>query len=409
MIVLLLGAGASKAYGDSPTGVRMPIATDFFETFEKLPISDNPWALREALFEYLHFVKGVDPYSYLKSGIDIEQLHSEIEEWIFESKKDEKPFERVAKFRPYNELVFIFAAAINEIQNGPISKAHASIAARLRDEDVVITFNWDTLMDRALASTGNWSTDSGYGFLPKSIYRDGWTAPKRNEGNSSGPRLIKLHGSTNWLTSHPIYPDGRVTSMQNAAPDTVWVFEQTVQPYPCHAGRFMPGYEDFSYGYYPPNIMDDEGKPAPEGFVILRMRPKVPWRPEGTAGDKGLVSIPLIIPPVRNKKYDFYGQLFQELWNEALEALSKADHIVIIGYSFPKTDIRTTALFKSSFMQRKSMPRISILDPNPSQIADKIRFEFGISEDHLKVYKDYFTEDFDLDKLLSEGAEPKQP
>jgi hypothetical protein len=408
MIVLLLGAGASKAYGDSPTGVRMPIATDFFETFEKLPISDNPWALREALFEYLRFVKGVDPYSYLKSGIDIEQLHSEIEEWIFQPKTDENRFERVTKFRPYNELVFIFAAAINEIQNGPISRAHASLAARLRNEDVVITFNWDTLMDRALAAAGNWSTDSGYGFLPKSIYRDGWTAPKRNEGDSSGPRLIKLHGSTNWLTSHPIYLDGSVTSMQKAAPDTVWIFEQTVQPYPCHAGRFMPGYEDFSYGYYPPNIMDDEGKPAPEGFVILRVRPKVPWRPEGTASDKGLMSIPLIIPPVRHKKYDFYGQLFRELWDEAQESLIEADHIVIIGYSFPKTDIRTTALFKSAFMKRKSMPKISILDPNPLHIADKMRFEFGINEDHLKVYQDYFTEDFELDKLFGKAAEPKK-
>ena len=408
MIVLLLGAGASKAYGDSPTGVRMPIATDFFDTFEKLPISDNPWALREALYDYLHRVKRVDPYSYLKSGIDIEQLHSEIEEWILDSAKDENPFEKVAKFRPYNELVFIFAAAINEIQNGPISKAHAALAARLNKEDVVITFNWDTLMDRALAATGNWSTDSGYGFFPKSIYRNEWSAPKRSEVDTSSTRLIKLHGSTNWLTSHPIYPDGNVTFMQRAAPDTVWIFEHATQPYDCHAGRFMPGYQDFSYGYYPPNIMDDEGKPAPEGYVILRMRPRVPWRAEGTAGDKGLVSIPLIIPPVRNKKYDFYGQLFQELWFEAEEALSKADHIVVIGYSFPKTDIRTTALFKSAFTRRNSMPKVSILDPNPAQIADKMRFEFGIRDDHLKVYKDYFTDDFDLEKLLSEEIEAKR-
>lgn len=49
MIVVLLDAGASKAYGNSPTGVRMLVAVDFFDTFEKLSIAENPWFLKAGL------------------------------------------------------------------------------------------------------------------------------------------------------------------------------------------------------------------------------------------------------------------------------------------------------------------------------------------------------------------------
>ena len=39
MRAILLGAGASKSYDQSPTGQRMPIARDFFDTFDKLDLS----------------------------------------------------------------------------------------------------------------------------------------------------------------------------------------------------------------------------------------------------------------------------------------------------------------------------------------------------------------------------------
>ncbi len=33
--------------------------------------------------------------------------------------------------------------------------------------------------------------------------------------------------------------------MQESAPDTVWIYESTEEPYACFAGRYTPGYEDF--------------------------------------------------------------------------------------------------------------------------------------------------------------------
>ncbi len=85
MRVFLLGAGASKGYGSSPTGHRMPIARDFFDTFDQLDISANPWVLIEGLLGYLMNKGIVDPHAYLRSGIDIEALHSEksVSNWLF--------------------------------------------------------------------------------------------------------------------------------------------------------------------------------------------------------------------------------------------------------------------------------------------------------------------------------------
>lgn len=398
MRLILLGAGASKAYSQSPTGLRMPIAHDFFNTFEKMDIYAHPWVLRDGLLDFICRVKGEDPIAYLGSGIDIEKLYSEIEEHLIESYQKEK-IERVIAFKPYTQLTFIFSAVINEIQNGPPSSAHLELAKRLTRKDSIITFNWDTLMDRALHIAGGWSVDSGYGFSPRSIHRGTWCAPDR-EQPMVAPRLIKLHGSTNWLTSHPIGVEKRFELTQQAAPDTVWVYENTDGPYSCFAGRYLEGYQDFSYGYYPPNIMDDPGKSAPDGHLIFRARPRFPWMPEGGAEDKGLVSMPLIIPPVRYKKYSEFGMLFDELWAEAERGIQEASHIVIVGYSFPDTDVRSTELFLSALSKRGDIPKVTLLDPQPDKVAHKLRMQFGIPDSNLRVFREYFSESTNMDDLL---------
>lgn len=402
MNLLLLGAGASKAYADSPTGVKMPIARDFFSTFERLKISSNPWVLIDGLLDFITRVKGEEPMDFFGKNVDIEELYTEIEENLRLFIGKSASLDRVMAFKSYTQLIFIFSAAINEIQNGPISRPHSLLAKKLSSNDMVVTFNWDTLMDRALKNETGWSTDSGYGFSPKSIYRDGWAAP--NENYTESPQLIKLHGSVNWLSSHPISPEKDILLTQEAAPGTVWVYENTLSPYPCFAGRYLDGYEELSYGYYPPNILDDAGKKVKDGYVLIRTRMKFPWIPEGNSSDKGLVSIPLIIPPVKEKNYHGYGMLFDDLWSKAKEGIEKATHIIIIGYSFPRTDLKSNKLFVEAFNNRVDIPYVTILDPEPDRIAAKFRMELGIPDSHIRVLKGYFSEDTDIEALFS----PKQ-
>lgn len=389
--VFLLGAGASKSYNSSPTGLHMPIANDFFSTYSKLPINYDPWALKTKLLWYLKLRDGFDHLDLFDFNENIEDLHSEIQiqayDIIKNYKQNESQKNRVI-IGAYYELIFLFIAGINQIQNGPISQTHLDLANLVTDDDTIITFNWDTLMDRALMEVTNWNCDSGYYAKPLGVYRDKWT--NTNITSIQMPRLLKLHGSSNWLTSYQTIENGKVMPMQVLSTDKFFVYESTLKPYSTFHGRYMDGYEPFSYGYYPPNL-PIEGRAAPKGYQIIRALPKNPFMREGVSDDTGVISMPLIIPPVRDKKYDFYGSLFNSLWAEAEQQLIEADKIFIIGYSFPKTDLRSSELFKKAFSSRTTMPEVIIVNPNPEAIEERFIYDLGITTDKLTIIKDVFS------------------
>lgn len=195
-----------------------------------------------------------------------------------------------------------------------------------------------------------------------------------------------------------IAEDGKFKLLQEITPEEFFVYESTIKPYNTYDGRYMSGYNDFSYGYYPSNL-PLIGKKLPDDMLLVRNIIRTGYNPKGVSEDKGLVSMPLIIPPVQEKKYDFYGNLFKELWNKAEDSLIKTDKITIIGYSFPKTDIKTDELFKNAFSKRNTMPEIIIINPYPESIVEKFIFDYGILNEKIKVYKEYFSENFDFDKI----------
>jgi hypothetical protein len=398
MKAYLLGAGASRAYDQSPTGQRMPLARDVFEKYSKLDISSNPWVLVGEIINHVSESRKIPPEEFGAFNEDIEEFFAEIEEALLRAIDGGDEIEVIWTSKILNQLLFLFASVVNEIQNGPISGAHQNIARSLSPQDRILTFNWDTLMDRALASETAWKTDFGYLVIPYLIYRNGWVSPEPQTTDT--PLLLKLHGSTNWCTSYNTMEGGRPALMQTSDPSTLYVYESTAKPFATYAGRYMDGYEPFSYGYYPPNLPDDPGKAAPRGKVFVRMRPKFPWVPEGGAPDKGLPSMPLIIPPAKAKTYDLFGSLFKTIWSAAEEVLTQAEHIILIGYSFPRTDHQSNTLFKNAFSRRTSMPRVSIVDPSPVRVADKFRQQFGIADDRLSISAAPFSEKFDLNKLL---------
>jgi hypothetical protein len=274
MKVYVLGAGASRAYDQSPTGQRMPLARDFFEIFSKLSISANPWVLIGDVIEYVSESRGIAREEFALFNGDIEELYSEVEEILLGQIKAGDDLKIILTSRIINQLVFLFASVINEIQNGPVSDVHRQIARTLSPEDVLVTFNWDTLMDRAMHAELAWKTDSGYLAAPRLIHRNGWVGPETR--GEVLPRVLKLHGSTNWLTSYNLIENGKLTLIQSSDPSTLYVYESAEKPYSTFAGRFMSGYQPFSYGCYPPNILDDPGKPAPEGYKFVRARPSSP-------------------------------------------------------------------------------------------------------------------------------------
>ena len=69
-----------------------------------------------------------------------------------------------------------------------------------------------------------------------------------------------------------------------------------------------------------------------------------------------------IIPPEWNKHFD--EGVFRKLWNTARDDIHKASTIVVIGYSFPLTDLHTSALFRVSVGKEK-LKRLVIVNPDP--------------------------------------------
>lgn len=403
MRVILLGAGASKSYDRSPTGQRMPIARDFFDIFDKLDLSTNLWVLIGSIIVFVEDDLGMgrgSAFDYLRSGIDIEDLHSQIEVARDTKLKSDGLVAAMTPYKAFNELLFLFAAVINDIQNGPPSLAHMKLVDGLTSDDVLITFNWDTLLDRALAERTAWRPDWGYGVMPKAMFNDGWHPPvTTNKVNQTGNLLLKLHGSTNWLTAYSVTDgNGTIVPGQDLDPSAFGIFERASKPYPCFKGRYMPDYEPWAYGYYPPNL-NFPGRAPPDGYTIVGITPNFPWTKPGDAPNAGLPSMPLIIPPVKNKSYEFFGDLFKTLWSRAEDALAAADEIVIIGYSFPKTDIQSNKLFRRAFSRRATIPKITIVDPNPTPVANRMTRDLGIPDSHVKVIADYFTANFKLDAL----------
>ena len=68
-----------------------------------------------------------------------------------------------------------------------------------------------------------------------------------------------------------------------------------------------------------------------------------------------------IIPPEWNKGFD--EGVFRRLWGIARDEIHKATTIVVIGYSFPLTDLHTSALFRVSVAE-KSLRNVVIVNPD---------------------------------------------
>lgn len=403
MHLFVIGAGCSKAYSDSLSGQRMPIANDFFKVFNQLPnLNNNRWVLIGDIINRLIELKKVSIDDPFKEEFDIEEIHSLFEQKMYEAIESDDDLNADTYNRAYNQLVFLFAAVVNEISNGPISKAHLNLVQQIKNDDVILTYNWDTLLDRALDHETGWNVDSGYFIKPHSKYNDGWINCKTDK-NYSGPLLLKMHGSANWITGYLSYNlhEKTFTNQLGITTDNLFVYVHSSKSYPCYDGRWEKVYEPFCYGYYPPNLFVP-GRKIQEGYFGALIKPRTPFTaPKGNGPDSGVISMPLIIPPVKNKKYDYYGSLFTEIWNKGKESIIEADVITLIGYSFPITDIKSVNLFKEAFLERQTIPVFNIVDPKPERVVQLLKFELGVPDTHIKIFKEYFDENFDFAKLKS--------
>ena len=400
--VIVLGAGASCSYIESPTGYRPPLAREILSTYHKLAISENRYVLVGHLINYVRNTRGVPPEEFASWDEDLETFFSEIDEEVTEfteriksgEKLDGKEFVNYSiTTGAYNQLIPLFASIFNEIQNGPISIPYMMLANELSEEDVIITFNWDTLLDRALYSSGSWSPSNGYCIKPEAIFDEHWRSPDVYDRNNLAPIYIKLHGSTNWLAPYhgAHLSSGEMYSVSKYGMDKLFVYLNSDSAYDTYKNRYWGPYEPFSYCYYPPNlpIVRDDREPG-KSIISMVSAIDLPEHGETVINDPNVYSMPLIVPPVRNKQYQRYGKIFSILWGLATDSIELCRLLYIIGYSFPETDIATQRMFSEALKRNKVLEKIIIINPHPENIFELFTSGFGIEKSKIELRKQKF-------------------
>lgn len=176
----------------------------------------------------------------------------------------------------------------------------------------VVSFNYDTLVERTVATLGPEGPTMAASLFPtpitpandrwKSVAVLGGTPPKRRFS------LLKLHGSLNWWYSGPEAPPGDV------------VYGTTM-----HAQWGEDGWTD-----------------------------EVP----AAVADK----VRLIVPPTLSKD-DFYANgVLRHQWRVGRAALARADRIVLMGYSLPPSDLTAALLVATA----QTGCFVEVVDSNPA-------------------------------------------
>lgn len=381
----LFGAGASHHYDLNRFGVPVPLASGFFEAFNRLPTSQGFGAHIGPLISFLEHYKGVAPDRVAAWNENVENFMTSIESKLEEFKAKKKGRRLSAKnfgdvwsyATVFNNMNFIFANVLNESQNGASTSLYHMLLETCGPNDSFITFNWDTLLDRALTDSGGWTPQDGYGVSFASVLEGTWK--KKISGKpqyKTNWKLLKLHGSVNWLVPY-LGVNFQSLKYVSIVPesDRVFLYWHSSLPYPTHHGRWRGGYAPTCYGYYPPNIpgrlFNRAEISAGPGRVFVSHALRL-FSPFAESSDPGVPSSPLLITPVRQKKYEMYASTIGSLWKQAAENLQAADRIVIIGYSFPATDVRALSLVRGALSKRRGDIELEVVAPRVKEILSRI-------------------------------------
>ena len=80
---------------------------------------------------------------------------------------------------------------------------------------------------------------------------------------------------------------------------------------------------------------------------------------------------PIILTPILHKERylsePLYRRVVSKLWEKAREAMQACEKLVIIGYSFPKTDFHTRKLFLEAFADH-ALRELVVVNPDVSAV-----------------------------------------
>ncbi|XDD41671.1 hypothetical protein AB3N58_10145 [Leptospira sp. WS60.C2] len=235
-----------------------------------------------------------------------------------------------------NKIIGLIKKVLLESEKrAPFSTEYETLATSFLNfnTSTIITFNWDTLLDKILKS----KKTPHYNYLERELsakYLWGYTnGPKHSpylEYPKNGELYLKLHGSIDWVTCK--------TSN-------------------CRLRNLMFLKEDITGEYY-----------CSECHEVCNT---------------------LIIPPILNKQYNEYPSI-KKAWNLAFKEISNSNKIIIWGYGLPPTDFYANWLFS-----RSTPKECEIIVINPEILTEKRNsetneFTYSINKIFQKKFSDTF-------------------
>jgi hypothetical protein len=205
-------------------------------------------------------------------------------------------------------------------------------AEALTASDIVVTFNYDVLVERALTALDRpWN----HGFVREGL---------------NGVSILKLHSSLDWAEVDPAARPGAINQ-------SVCVLADTSQ--------------------------HTETSSSPSRFTQLVRAPS--WEAVGAARQLqnvwlGPVQWMRHLPPGLGsmKRVENTSGLGQ-VWQRAIDALVEADRVAIVGYSLPVTDAAVRLAFRAATAQRTKpvLDRFVLVDPGSNPPVDACERVFG--------------------------------
>jgi hypothetical protein len=326
-LAILFGAGATRGALQN-RAVPPPIDRDFFDIASQLSgFGTGRLAARvtKEVFSLYRHVSGVGLEDYFR---DIE-ARAEIGEFAKPSNQPKDWARRQSDLEELIRRVFIQTAKDLTAKEREI---HLGILKRLRPGDVIITFNYDMMIEECIPTDGlHWNPSDGYGFHASGVTLDWarlWKGKhKEVAAGRSQFQVLKLHGSLNWT----LYKTNKVRLKP--------------RPYVVRARNGIPVFDKCS-----------------------------------------------VLAPGWHKRIDISP--YRQLWRKARLELEKRSSLAIIGYSLPDTDLLARALLsevcRSRAARERYLKHLYLADPN-DEVKDRFSVLFAPAlgaKGHVYRYRD---------------------
>ena len=390
--VWVLGAGASAEprFASAPR-VRFPGLRDFMAA--AAPAVVERYA---PLWGWLDTALGISLADLRKQppSFDIEELASILKttgemRWHTDAEQVERDFGHALGIQRPDTLIAAFIADAlvpfhEPLRQGDRSQTYDALCRAVDPSDTIVTFNYDLLLEPSLHAHNDWSEANGYSTLhPHHFFEAGIDTAHDATTTPGKPKLLKLHGSLNWqLSHHPAtietYRDEdlrtptsfhhrpRLPTTYAANRDEDLSTRTTLQ----YRLRLLPLATALTartaptldpYGIFARLCDDHDSDDTTDTTRDMLSQGRARHLPARLVAAPGLHAGSDLIR----------SRPLKQVWHEAHAAITRAQRILIIGYSFPHTDTHVLPMLRHA-LHHNPAASLEIIDPNPAPILQRL-------------------------------------